>query len=252
MLARVAEHLRRAQHGLHDEVGGHVPGESEQDAAVDHGLGQEGEVGRARTGGSGHGVLMDLGQPKDPSHVPEELLGHGQVLVLRVSAGADHRHGLVHHHRDVGHHPDHGDALAQPGLDERGADPRGERDHQVVGVYGRAELLEQRFHVLRLHGEDQGPGRARGLRVVEQRCDAVAVRQVPGPLLAARRDQDLLLRAPARPDQPGHQCLPHLAGPQERDLLSQPPLLNRLLTKNHRFAGRSAIRRVRYGYHCPP
>jgi len=50
MLAGVAQHGGGADGGLNDQLGGHRPGQTQQDAGVDHRLHQVEEVGGARTG----------------------------------------------------------------------------------------------------------------------------------------------------------------------------------------------------------
>ena len=115
------------------------------------------------------------------------------------------------------------------------------------------DLAEKDLHVLRLHDEHQDVGPVGRFRVGERRRDAVSLGELGGALLATRRHHDLVRVPAAGADQPGNERLPHLAAAQEGDLASgHRPLLKRFDRKNHTFAGRSASRRVRYGYHSIP
>src|SRR4029077_4824519 len=103
----------------------------------------------------------------------------------------------------------------------------------------------------------QHVGRPCRLAVVEGRADAVTLGQLLRPLGTPARDDDLLTRAPAGADQAGDQRLGHLAaaeegGPSLVGAVAHRDVLIRFDTKNHTFAGRSANRRVRYGYHSVP
>src|SRR5207248_6022007 len=91
------------------------------------------------------------------------------------------------------------------------------------------------------------------LRVAEGRRDAVLAGELPGALFPPARHRDLVDAPPARADQARDQRLAHLASAEEGHSPSaHRPLLARFDRKNQRFAGRSASRRVRYGYHSVP
>src|SRR5207247_2321330 len=120
-----------------------------------------------------------------------------------------------------------------------------------------ADLLQESLHVLRLGHQHEHIGPPRGLAVVQGGGDAVLARELPCALVAAARHDQLVRRPPARTDQAGEQRLAHVAaaedgGPPAVRSIAHPEVLTRLETKNHTFAGRSARRRVRYGYHSVP
>src|SRR3954447_8381200 len=191
-------------------------------------------------------------ESKHLADVSEELLGQTEVLVGRDPARGHDRHRLVDHHRHVRHHAHHRHVFGQVLLHERGPDPRREADHEGCRGHVRADLAEQRVDVLRLGHQDERAGPLRRLGVVQRRSDPVLATELARTLVAPAGHHDLVGGSAARPDQPADQGLPHLAAAEECHGALGHHVLTRLLTKNQRLAGRSAIRRVRYGYHSVP
>ena len=134
VLAGVPEHLRRADHRLDDQLGGDVSGQPEQDAGLDHRLGQQEEVGRARSRWSPSprpGASRAAGSPARPttssSSATARCLSSACVPGLITDIASSTSTGTFDITRTTG--VPSGD---EP-LDERRPDARGERDHQVLG-----------------------------------------------------------------------------------------------------------------------
>ena len=177
--------------------------------------------------------------------------------------------------------------VGQVPLDERRPDPGGEADDQVVLGQRLADLLEQRLHVLGLHREHERGGPTYGLRVGQRGGDPQLVVRAP----AARSSRRAVTTSspsarPLRPDQAGQKRLAHAPAAEKgdpslrcsssrpidtarpgqegyreyRDLAACPSaatkpgsyLRRAFETKNQMLAGRSASRRVKYGYHWVP
>ena len=153
-----------------------------------------------------------------PDHLADrghQRLGLGEVRLVAVGAAGDRGHPLVDERGRVGHDPHDRDALGQPGLDERGGDAGGQRDHQLAGPAGRGDLVEHVAHVLRLDDEHQGVGAPRGLDVgdhARRRTAPAARRHARG---ASRRPAGR--RRTAGAEQPGEQGLAHHAGADDRE-----------------------------------
>ena len=80
-----------------------------------------------------------------------------------------------------------------------------------------ADLGEQRVDVLRLHRDDDDLRAGDRVRVGGRRLDAVPRPQLLDAALAARGDDELLLRPPAGAEQPGEQRLADASGAEDRD-----------------------------------
>ena len=147
----VAEELRRAEHRLDDELGRHLAREPEQDAGLDHRLGEQREVRGARAGDGGDRVHVRLGDADDPAEVGQALLGEREVLLAGVRAGADARR--FPRARSTGRSASRGRPARAAGdarLDPRGRDRGGDREDGLLGREQRPDLAEQRLEVLRL------------------------------------------------------------------------------------------------------
>ena len=138
------------------------------------------------------------------------------MLVLGMGAGTDHRHCLVDQHRHIRHDPNDGSALGDEALHEGRADARGERDHQLLRPDDVRDLLEERFHVLRLDRQDERGGPPNGLGVGERRGDAEVVTQLPNPFLSPSGHHELVGIPAARAEQARDQGLSHAPPSQER------------------------------------
>src|SRR6266542_2322956 len=88
VLPRVSQHLRRAHHRLDDELGGHVTGQPQEDAGLDHGLGQEEEIGGPRAARRRDSVLVLLRQPDHPPYRAEQSLRDRKSTRLNSSHGS--------------------------------------------------------------------------------------------------------------------------------------------------------------------
>ena len=213
----ITQELRRAEHRLHDEVGRDLTRQAEQDARLDHRLGEQREVGRPRPRDCRDRVHVRLGHLNDAADVLEHLLRLGQVAVVRVRTRAETRHPLVHGGRRVRHRAQYRDAVRKMPLDllrrHRGRD----REHRLFGRDLRPDLAQQGFEILGLHGDDD-EGRVRdSVRVGQRRLDLVAIRQFVEPLLAPAGDDDLRRLAPARAEQPGKERFADLASTEDRE-----------------------------------
>src|SRR5688572_14112550 len=114
------------------------------------------------------------------------------------------------------------------------------------------DLLEEDLEVLRLRHQDQDVRETAGLGVVQRSRDTVPLGQLLRALLTTARHEDLVGGAPAGAEQPGDERFGHPAAAEECDRTIRHRALNRFERKNHTLAGRSASRRVRYGYHSVP
>src|SRR4051794_11422481 len=128
VLAGVAQHLGRPEHRLDDQLGRDVARQPEQDARLDHRLGQQEEVRWPAAARRRHGVEMRLLESKHLADVSEELLGQTEVPVGPAPARGHDGPPLVDHPRPVRHPPPPRPVFGQVLLHERGSDPRREAD----------------------------------------------------------------------------------------------------------------------------
>ena len=214
----VAELLRGAEHRLDDELRRDLAREAEQDAGLDHRLGEEREVGGPGAGDRRdrvHRRARARGRPRRGGRAPPR---RGQVRVVGVRAGAEPGDPLVHGRRGVRHRAHDGDAGREP-LSMRAVGIAAATESTVCsGVIERADLAEERLDVLGLDGDDDERGAGRRLVVRERRLDAVALAQLGDTLGAACGRGDLARLAPAGREQAGDQRLADPAGAEDRDL----------------------------------
>ena len=111
VLAGLAQHLRRADHRLGDQLGGRRARQPEVHAGLDHRLDDKEQVRRPRARDRRDGVLLLLGHPDDPAGRAQQVLGLDQVRLVAVGAAGDRGHPLVDERRRVGHHADDSDAV---------------------------------------------------------------------------------------------------------------------------------------------
>jgi hypothetical protein len=202
--ALVAQLLRGAEHRLDDEGRRRLARDAEQDAGLDHRLGEQCEVRRARAGERRDRVHRVLRYADDAAEMSERFLGEREMLLARVRAGAEAGHSLVHHRRRVGHRANDGHAVRNAGLDLPCGDRRRDGENRLLGSEQRPDLLEQRVDVLWLDGDDDERGAADGVGIRGGRLDAVARSELGGALLAPARNDDV---GPARGEQAGEQRL---------------------------------------------
>ena len=170
---QVAHLLRGAEHRLDDELGRDLAREAEQEAGLDHRLGEEREVGGPRARDRGDGVHQLLGHADDRAEMRERLLGERDVGVVGVGAGAEPGDSLVDDRRRVRHRADDRDAGGQVALDRGRRDRRGDREDRLVAGDQVADLAEQGLDVLRLDRDHDERRAGDGLLVRERRDDAV-------------------------------------------------------------------------------
>ena len=120
---------------------------------------------------------------------PEQFLRDREVLLARVRACADPGHAFVDGRGRVRHRAHDGDTVGDPLLDMRGRDRGGDGNDGLLRREARADLREEAVDVLRLDGDDDDRGAVGGRDVV----------------VAAPRDDDLRLVAPAGADEAGVQ-----------------------------------------------
>ena len=214
VLAGLAQHRRRPEHRLHDQLGGDVAGQSQVHPGLDHRLDDEEQVRRTRARDGGDRILVALRHRDHPAGGRQDLGHVVEVLGAGVRAGRDRRHALVDQSGGVRHHPDDRQVAAESGLDERRVHTGRERDDQRAGPQRPGDLAEQLAHVLRLDHQDHRVRRGRGL-VVLQHGDAVPLDQVGLPLRPSVRGHDAA-GVPARPDQAGQDGLAHHARTEDR------------------------------------
>ncbi|OLE30223.1 MAG: hypothetical protein AUG43_03985 [Actinobacteria bacterium 13_1_20CM_3_68_10] len=193
----VAEQLRASEHCLDDELCRDLAPEPEQDARLDHRLGQEREVRRAGAGDRRDGVHVRLGHADDGAEMQEGFLGQGEVWLVRVGARAHACDPLMHDRRRVRHRAHDGNALRQALLDRRGRNRSSDREDGLVRADDRCDLLEQDVEVLRLDRDhDQGRiGDRVGIR--QRRLHAEFFPKLVHALLSSPGRDDLARLAPA-------------------------------------------------------
>ena len=160
VLAGLPEHLGRAEHGLHHQLGGDVPGQPEVDAGLDHRLDDEEQVRRTGAGDRRHRILVALRHRHHPAGRGEDLGDPVQVVLVACVPGGDGGHPLVDQGRGVGHHPDHGDASAarprsrpcRPRPPARPPGCRAERPGDLGQQLGHVLRLDHQDHRVRLGG----------------------------------------------------------------------------------------------------
>ena len=140
MLTGLPQQLGRAEHGLHHQLGGGVPGQAEVDAGLDHRLDDEEQVRGARAGDRGHRVLVALRHGDHPAGRGQDLGHPVEMLLLAVRARRDGRHALVDLGGGVGHHPDHGDPVGQRASMEAVSTPAASETTKVAGCRHSADL----------------------------------------------------------------------------------------------------------------
>ena len=87
------------------------------------------------------------------AEVAEHVLGEREMRVVGVRAGADAGHPLLHRGRRVRHRADDGDVAAEVRLDLARRDSGGDGEERLLGGEEAADVLEERAHVLLLHGD---------------------------------------------------------------------------------------------------
>ena len=156
VLAGLGHHPGRAEHGAHHQAAAHLPGEAGGHPAVDHGLGHQEDVGRARARDTGHRVEVALGQPDHRAHRPEDPLGPVEVGGGGLAPSGDGGHPRPDQGRGVGHGPDHhvprAEGRLQPGRRQAGHD----REHPADPDGGQG--AQHRLGHVRLDGQDGAVG----------------------------------------------------------------------------------------------
>ena len=74
----------------------------------------------------------------------EHVLGLREMCVVRVGAGAEAGHALVHDRGRVRHRADDGNAVGDLRFDRARRDRGGDREHGLLGGEQTADLAEQR------------------------------------------------------------------------------------------------------------
>jgi hypothetical protein len=240
VLTGLAQHRRGAQCRLGDEVGGDGAWQAEQDPGVDHRLDEEEEVGRSAAGQGGDRVLLRLGHPDRRADGGEQTLGAGEVGLGGVRAGRQCAHREPDPDRGVGHDPDDRNLSGEGPFEGGEGDPGGHRHDELVGGHDRAELGEQRGHVLRLDGQEHHV-RSRGGRGVAGDLDAVAGGE-GGGVLGPALGHDEVGGRHAAGEQTGQQRLAEHPRAEHGDPHDRLASARR---KKPRLAGRSASRRIR-------
>ena len=207
----VAQQLGRAEHRLNHQRCRDLARQTQQDAGLDHGLGQQGEVGRARARDGGDRVEVILRHHDHPPDVAQDLGGELEMSLIGVATGRDPGHALVHHRRGVGHGADNGHRLGQPRLDKACGDCGHDRQQCLLGMKIGRDGRQQSIDVLRLDGRHHHLGSRDGGAVVEGDVHPVGGAEVLQTLLGAGRHGDLGGRSPPGREQSGEQSLTHLA-----------------------------------------
>ena len=123
--------------------------------------------------------------------------------------------------RSVGHDPDHRVSGWKVRFVEGGRDARDDTHHYLLdgitlgSTRGGCDLGDHRFGVGRLHGDNHERGVLHRLRH-RRDPNRVGLRQVVGPLGDLLRQHQVPRRTPG-PNQPGEQCLAHVAATDDRD-----------------------------------
>ena len=91
----VAQELRRAEHRLDDELRRDLAGEAEQNAGLDHRLGEQREVRGARAGDGGDGVHVALGHATTRPRCERHSSASARLLLAGVASRADAGDALV-------------------------------------------------------------------------------------------------------------------------------------------------------------
>jgi len=152
--AGVAQELGRSVQGLGRESGRDVAGQPEQDAGVDHGLGDVHDVGGARAGDRRDGIEVLLGHGHDPADRGEKVGGTGEVLGGRGRAARHRRHALADGRGRVRHHAHDRGTGRNVRLEDGELDPGSERDHERAGRQRRGDAVERGRDVVRLDDDD--------------------------------------------------------------------------------------------------
>ena len=156
VLARVAQHLRGAEHRLDDQLGRHVAREPEQDAGLDHRLGEQEEVRGTAAARRRDGVEVRLLQPEHPSRRSRAAPRRREVLVLArarrpltTDIASSTRTATFDITRTTG------TASGRCFSTNERPDAGREAHDEVVRRHVRRDLLEERLHVLGLHHQDE-------------------------------------------------------------------------------------------------
>src|SRR2546430_11684278 len=140
------------------------------------------------------------------------------MRVRRVLPPADAGQARAYLARRVGHRPDHRGRRREEILDEARGDGGGHRDYELLGGHVRPDLLEQLSHVLRLDGDDDHVGPARGRPVVRSHGNGALFAERLRPLRVPHGG-DGVRRRQAGLEQSLQQDVADLAEPQYRHTL---------------------------------
>ncbi len=203
-------HPGRAEHGVHHQSLAHVAGEAGGHPALDHGLGHQVDVGRARTGHPGHRVEVALGQPDHRPHRSEDPLGPVEIGRRRRAAAGDGGHPAPDQRGGVGHRSHHHSG-PEGGLEAGRRESGHDRQDPVDPDGGQG--AEHRLGQVGLHGQQSAVGGDRG---VHHRQTGMGTGQTLALDRVGIAHRQIRNRRPARGDQAGQQGRTHLPAPDHQ------------------------------------
>ncbi len=189
--------------------------EAEQEAGLDHRLGQEGKVGGTRARDRGHGVHQLLGYPDDRAEMRERLLGERDVCIVGMRSCAEAGDSLVDDRWRVRHRTDDWHARREVTLDRGGRNCCRHRQDRLVDRDQVTDLAEQGLDVLWLDRDHDERCAGDGLGARQRRNDPVALFELGHTLGAAARCDDVGRFAPPGREQPGDEGFTDLPRPED-------------------------------------